>query len=349
MSRDPIAEIISYNKILLQHGVARQSDGELCFDVNDFDDVGQGPLDLDLKRLCTSALLLPGLSAAVRLKAARVIALGWADEIDKVGGRFPVPAWTEAKADGLVQKLLREHGHKTRDDLIAKVAPGKGHKSLEDPKKFARPEKRWVQTVEKAFAEYLQNLEQLKAPDAPKGWEVHDVAYAFKGIGSLGRLRFSVLVGKRDERRLFELKEARPSVMDAARDMPPPRDRGRAQTASIRRLQGDPWARVASTHLGQFSALGRENEPSEEKITSERFAKRDAHHEELNSYARQCGQVLARLHCRHSAPVMFDSVWNAAYAADAAFAFAEKYAAQVEADHKAFVAARGQVASALGL
>jgi uncharacterized protein (DUF2252 family) len=105
--------------------------------------------------------------------------------------------------------------------LIAKVAPGKGHKSLEDPQRFARPEKRWVQTVEKAFAEYLKHLEQLEAPDAPKGWEVHDVAYGFKGIGSLGRLRFWVLVGKRDERRLFELKEARPSVMDtSARSAP---------------------------------------------------------------------------------------------------------------------------------
>jgi hypothetical protein len=68
-----------------------------------------------------------------------------------------------------------------------------------------------------------------------------------------------------------------------------------------------------------------------------------------NSYARQCGQVLARLHCRHSAPVMFDSAWNATDAANAAIAFAEKYAGQVDADHKAFVQSKSQVAKALGL
>ena len=417
MSRDPIGEIVSYNKPLLEHEVPRQGaggdltrealrrklealagsafqffrgtfhlmawdllqarvpgakaatpeghivgdlhvenfgvyrgqSGELCFDVNDFDDIGHGPLDLDLKRLCTSAWLLPGLSAAVRAKAAQEIALAWADEVDKLGGRFPVPAWTVAKADGLVRELLNQHGAKKRDELFDKVAPGKGHKSLEDPQKFAQPAKPWVQVAQKAFAEYVENLHQLKAPDPPDGWDVLDVAYQFKGTGSLGRLRFAVLVGKGDERRLFELKEARPSAMDAARGLPPPRDRGRAQTASIRRLQGDPWPRVAATRLGQFAGLGRENDVAEEKVASDRFARGDEHHEELNTYARQCGQVLARLHCRHNAPAMFDTAWNAAEAARAALAFAEKYAAQVEADQKAFVQRKSEVAKALGL
>ena len=51
-------------------GIYRGASGALVFDVNDFDDVGIGPLDLDLKRLCTSALLLPGLAWGVRLNAA---------------------------------------------------------------------------------------------------------------------------------------------------------------------------------------------------------------------------------------------------------------------------------------
>ncbi|HXN40183.1 MAG TPA: DUF2252 family protein [Myxococcaceae bacterium] len=417
MDRDPIAEIISYNKPLLQHEVPREDDakdltrqalqrkiealtnstfqffrgtfhlmawdllldrvpgaktmtpeglivgdlhvenfgiyrgqsGELCFDVNDFDDVGSGPLDLDLKRLCTSAMLLPGLTEGVRVNAARGIALAWAEEIDKLGGRFPVPPWTVAKADGRVRELLQEHGHKKPEDLIAKVAPGKGHMRFDDPQKFARPARPWIQCVEKAFAEYQDYLEQLKAPDAPKSCDILDIAYCFKGTGSLGRLRFSVLVSEGNERRVFELKEARPSVMDAARNLSPPRDRGRAQTASIRRLQGDPWPRVAATHLGKLAALGRENEPSEEKIDSDRFARGDAHHEELLAYARQCGQVLARLHCRHNAPVMFDTAWSAADAARSAIAFAPKYAEQVASDHKAFVQTKWRVAEALGL
>jgi len=417
MSRDPIGEIVAYNKPLLQHevprygagdeltrealrrklealagsafqffrgtfhlmawdllqarvpgaktatpeghivgdlhvenfGVYRGQSGELCFDVNDFDDIGHGPLDLDLKRLCTSALLLPGLSVAVRARAAREIALAWADEIDKLGGRFPVPAWTVAKADGLVRELLREHGAKRREELLDKVAPGKGHKSLENPQKFAQAAKPWVQVAEKAFADYVENLHQLKEPDPPEGWEVLDIAYEFKGTGSLGRLRFAVLVGKGDERRLFELKEARPSAMDAARALPPPRDRGRAQTAAIRRLQGDPWPRVAATHFAQVAGLGRENDVAEEKVASDRFARGDEHHDELNIYARQCGQVLARLHCRHNAPAMFDTAWTAAEAALAALAFAEKYAVQVDADQKAFVQNKSQVAKALGL
>src|SRR5712671_8108874 len=54
-------------------GTFRGASGELCFDVTDFDHVGPGPLDLDLKRLCTSAMLLPGIERGLRLAAAKRI------------------------------------------------------------------------------------------------------------------------------------------------------------------------------------------------------------------------------------------------------------------------------------
>lgn len=329
-------------------GIYRGQSGELCFDVNDFDDVGFGPLDLDLKRLCTSALLLPGLAPGVRLTAARTVARGWADEVAKLGGRFPVPPWTLDKADGRVRELLQERSHKSREDLAAKAAPDKGHKHLSGDK-FAAPSKEWVKAVQAAVHEYVESLKQLKAPDAPEGWDILDCGYRYKGLGSLGRLRFTVLLGKGEGRRLLELKEARPSVMDQVRGKPASRDRARTQTASIRRLQGDPWPRVAATHLGKAAALGRENEPDEEKIDSSRFASGDSKHEELNTYARQCGQVLARLHCRENAPVMFDAVFSPDEAARKAVEFAAKYAPQVEADQKRYVQERNRVAQALGI
>jgi uncharacterized protein (DUF2252 family) len=330
-------------------GIFRGASGTLSFDVNDFDDVGYGPLDLDLRRLCTSALLLPGLSQGVRLNAARAIAKAWVEEADKIGGRFPIPPWDEKKAEGLVQKLLRERGRRTREEAIARIAPEKGHNRLVQGDKFVRPAKAWVDTVEQAFAQYLESLKQLKAPDPPREWKILDVAYRFKGTGSLGRLRFSLLLGKGAERRLVELKEARPSAMDEARARPPMRDRARVQTASIRRMQADPWPRVAATSLGKLPALGRENEPEEEKVECERFASGDTGHEELLAYARQCGQVLARMHCRVNAPIMLGAQWSAQEAARAAVEFAEKYALQVESDQKAFARSRGEIAKQLRL
>ena len=330
-------------------GIYRGASGALVFDVNDFDDVGYAPLDFDLKRLCTSALLLPGLAQGVRLNAARTIARGWQEELEKLGGRFPIPAWTAEKAEGRVSELLRAGGGKSREVMIAKAAPEKGHARLVQGDKFVRPAKPWSHLVEQAMAEYLDSLKQLKAPDAPRGWEVLDVAYRFKGTGSLGRLRFTVLLGHGSERRAVELKEARSCAMDDARGVPPLRDRARVQTASVRRLQGDPWPRVAATRFGKMPALGRENEPSEEKVGCDKFAQGDAHHAELNFYARQCGQVLARLHARANAPVILGAQWDPAEAAHGAVEFAGKYAAQVEADQKAFVHAREQVAKELGL
>jgi len=330
-------------------GIYRGASGDLVFDVNDFDDVGRGPLDLDLKRLCTSAMLLPGLAQGVRLNAAKQIARGWAEELLKVGGRFPIPPWDEKKAEGRVQALLGERRTRSRDEAVAKVAPEKGHDKLAQNEKFARPSKEWVAAVQASVGGYLESLKQLKAPDAPKGWEVLDVAYRFKGTGSLGRLRFSALLGNGGERRMIEIKEARSSAMDDARGRPEQHDRARVQTASIRRMQADPWPRVAGTHLGKYEALGRENEPEEEKVGCDRFASGDSKHEELNAYARQCGQVLARMHARANAPAILAASWDVEKCARAATDFAEKYAPIVEADQKAFAKARADVAGKLQL
>ena len=81
----------------------------------------------------------------------------------------------------------------------------------------------------------------------------------------------------------------------------------------------------------------------------DKFAQGDAHHVELNLYARQCGQVLARLHARNGAPSILGAQWSPSEASHAAVDFAEKYAAQVEADQKAFLRAREQVAKELGV
>ena len=330
-------------------GIYRGASDDLVFDVNDFDDVGRGPLDVDLKRLCTSAMLLPGLANGVRLTAAKNIARGWAEELAKVGGRFPIPPWDEKKAEGRVQSLLGERRTKTRAEMVAKAAPEKGHTKLAQNEKFARPSKEWIAEATKAVAQYLESLKQLKAPDAPKGWEVLDVAYRFRGTGSLGRLRFTALLGHGSERRMIEIKEARSSAMDDARGRPEQHERARVQTAAIRRMQADPWPRVAGTHLGKYEALGRENEPEEEKVGCDRFSSGDAKHEELNAYARQCGQVIARMHARASAPAILAANWDVEKCAKAAVDFAEKYAPIVEADQKALARAKTDVARALQL
>src|SRR5438067_5017776 len=323
-------------------GVYRGQSGELVFDVNDFDDVGFGPVDLDLKRLCTSALLLPDNEPRVRLEAAVAIAQAWASELDKLGGRFPILPWTLDKADDGVADLLRERGRRKQDELIEKAAPTGDR--IAESEKFAPVDSDWLDRIIAAFAEYVEHLEQLKAPDPPKGWDILDVAYRFKGTGSLGRMRFTLLIGQRRERRLIEMKEARPSAMDQALGKAPEQERARVQTAAIRRLQGDPWPRVAATRLGRIPALSRENEPEEEKIGRELLAKDPG---QLLSYARQCGQVLARLHARVNAPVLLGAAWDPAETAHAAVEFAERYAAQVEADQKKFVAAKNQVSRAL--
>jgi hypothetical protein len=327
-------------------GAYRGASGALCFDVNDFDDVGFGPLDLDVKRLCTSALLLPGADAPARLSAARGIAQSWADGVLRLGGRFPVHAYTADKAEAEVAQILRERGHKTQDELLDKAAPDKAHKLFDHggkPARYAAIDARWRKVVEAALAEWRAHLEQLHAELPGKGeWELLDVAYRFRGTGSLGRLRFSALVGHGSERRIVEIKEARPSALDEAQGRPSaPGERARMQTASIRRLQGDPWPYVAATSLAGHAALGRTVEAEEQKISAEDLAALGKG--ALAGYARQCGEVLARLHVRESAPLMFGAPWDAKKAAHEAVQFAEGYAKQVEADFASYSAARKKI------
>src|SRR5712671_1733480 len=336
-------------------GTHRGASGELCFDVNDFDGVGWGPLDLDLKRLCTSAMLLPGIEYGSRLTAATLIGSAWAEGVERLGGRFPISVWGLDKAEGWLQQLLREKGRRTRADLVAKVAPGKGRRRFGedgDPPKFAHAKQPWPELVEAALGEYYDHLKQLKADVPEKDWEPVDVAYRFKGTGSLGRLRFAMLLASGEERMVLELKEADRSAIDFARN----RDvhvvqRSLVQTAAIRRMQGDPWPRVGGAHLGKIPVLVREIEPEEEKLRSARFAAAadgsgDA---QLFAYVRQCGEVLARLHCRVNAPMMLDASWSPLEAAEAAVSFAKDYAAVVEADWRTFLDARGRIAQQLGL
>jgi hypothetical protein len=334
-------------------GVYRAASGALCFDVNDFDDVGFGPVDLDLKRLCASAMLLPGVAPSARLAAAKAVAGSWAGALEKLGGRYPIAEWDAAKAEPPVNELFREKDRRRAGELLDKAAPGKGHTRFgEDgsPRKYAHVARAWSATVERALAEYLEQLKQLKVP-VSRVWKVLDVAYRFKGTGSLGRLRFSVLLAQGSERRIVEMKEARQSAMDEVRGLAPGLQRARVQTACIRRLQGSAWPRVAGTHLGAVSALAREIQVEEEKVASDRFAvgRGDGSHRLLLAYARQCGEVAARLVARANAPTLLGEAFSPAQAARAAVEFAKHYARVVEKDQRAFVRAKAKVAAALGL
>jgi hypothetical protein len=329
-------------------GAYRGSSGGLVFDVNDFDDVGFGPLDFDLKRLCTSALLVPGLPAAARLQTAEALARSWADGLVRLGGRFPVRAYDGDKAEEPVKALLEEHGKRAAAALLEKVAPSSGHKRFGpcgEPARAVHSSAHFRKLVEEALLDYRRSLEQLKADLHGGDWEPLDVVYRFKGTGSLGRLRFQALLGQGDARLVVEIKEARPSALDEARGKPAAGERARMQAASIRRLQGDPWPYVAGMHLGKWSALARSIQPEEEKLAAAELAK--SH--DLVGYARQCGEVLARLHVRESAPLMFSADWKIDEAAEGAVEFARAYAKVVESDYDAYRAARDDIADKVGL
>ena len=312
--RAPVGLIVG-DLHLENFGGYRGASGQLCFDVNDFDDVGYGPIDLDLKRLCTSALLVPGVKPDLQKKVARAIAEGWREAVVRLGGRFPVRPLQADKAEEPVRSMLADHGHKKPPALDGpKCAPVSG---------------RWEKSVAAALDGWLENLKSFKVE--PPAGKLVQVSYRFRGTGSLGRLSFWALWGHGAERRVFELKEARPSAMDAE----PAGPRALMQAAAIRRLQGDPWPLVGASMLEKWPVLVRGIEPDDEKASCETLAAGPP--EAFLSYAAQCGEVLARLHVRESAPALLNERWDPKEAVDTALLFAESYAEVVRDDFARFV------------
>jgi hypothetical protein len=56
------------------------------------------------------------------------------------GASAHIPSWDLDKAEAWLQQLLREKGRRTEMDLVAKAAPGRGHRRFGedgDPRRFA--------------------------------------------------------------------------------------------------------------------------------------------------------------------------------------------------------------------
>ena len=359
----------------LENFGAYRGEPGLVFDVNDFDEVTQGPVDVDLARLATSALLVDGPADHEKEHAASAMVLAWCAEATRLNGRFPLRPITRDKAAGRVKEILDERHGKNEYDFLAANTKGHGkdlHLSagksgarsttaspaggggevphLKDATaKYAPLAAGEKKEATRALEQYAATLDANGEPELALD-EVADVAYRFKGTGSLGRFRVDLLV--RDAKgalRIFEVKEALASGLDHAAgakvDGP---NRGAAMAAAIRRLQGAPWPGVGAAELFGASALVREIQPEEEKLKAERYA-RTGH--ELADYAAQCGRALARLHLRGGGRALIEAgvAHDGRALAGRILDFARRCAKQVERDHQTFAKSASKVRHALSL
>jgi uncharacterized protein (DUF2252 family) len=149
-----------------------------------------------------------------------------------------------------------------------------------------------------------------RMPDPPQAdfYEVQDVCGRVSGIGSMGRLRYVVLIngkGNRDARNvLLEFKEARPSAYDLYRkrdtDAAALLTRAERVIASQRLSQAASNARLGFAVDGGLSFQVRELGPHDERVDLKGLRSPA----ELHEVARVQACILARTHARAAARVV---------------------------------------------
>ena len=349
---DVVGDIHSEN-----FGTFDGGDGCVHYDINDFDETTHGRFDFDVRRQAASVILAcqergDSLTDAT---AAGVAFLGhYTDTVTRLltKGRNLDHDISDKSACGCaaVDRLVQTAAASKRPPFIEKLTKyDKGRRSLvRSPHYFNLPDDERQQAL-RLLEDYRK---RMPPPPLPNFYEPEDVCGRVSGIGSMGRLRYVVLVtgkGSKDARnRLLEFKEARPSAYDLyrGRDSDAAALLGRAERVIT--VQGASQAssnpRLGFAVDGGQSFQVRELGPHDTRLDWKTL-KGAA---EVQDVARVQAAVLARVHARSAARVVGVANPLAEFREPAAFcqrklAFALSYADLSRQDFNHFVGQRAEL------
>jgi uncharacterized protein (DUF2252 family) len=338
-------------------GAYKADDGLVHYDVNDFDEATSGRFDFDACRLATSHFLAAREHGADLPDAARVVLAGLSSYADTV--RRLLKKTADRNLDynencpshcPAVDALLAAGAAAKRPDFIGRLTEThNGKRRLKRSLNFFNlPDAEREQAV-RLLADY--RARHHRDDVAKDYYEVDDVCGRVSGIGSMGRLRYVVLVhGKGGPARnvLLEFKESRPSAYDVCRgrDLGPEALVKRAE--HVYEVQKRAQA-ASSAHLGWavdggLSFQARELGPADARVDPKALKGADV----LAGVARVQGAVLARIHARSAADAVGPANPLAELADPDAFAqrvlaFALAYADLTRRDWGRFVGARADL------
>ena len=324
---------------LLNLGAYADPEGRLVFDLNDFDEACQGPFEWDLKRLAAS-IVIGGREAGHKddtcAMAVQAMSSGWREAMQR---------YAELPAREVARVLVRaEENHKPLAPVFAKAAldtpaalltkttepDGAGfYRFVAAPPLMRRLDARELALALAAFKSYIETLAPGRRQLVDR-YHPMDVAQRVMGCGSIGVLNWILLCrGVSESDPLFlEFKGTRPSCWgEDSGD-----HRGQEVADATQNLQtwADPLLGWTTLHgqpclVRQWSDHKASIEPSM------------LEGDNLQTYSRLCGLVLAKAQARTGDPAMLAGYGGDSDKLDRALSqFAKTYADQVEEDWKAF-------------
>jgi len=320
-------------------GTYRGRDGNVYFDVNDFDEAGRGPLAWDVVRCLTGLLIgvraigvLPedGESLCRRYLYAYAAALasGQPGVVDP------------AEAAGMVKELIDGVEHRSANALVLQRTHGgkKKRRLVTDGIHAIAASHAEVEHVMHVFDVWKQENNRWRP------FTCIDVAHRIAGTGSLGITRYVMLVRFKGSLRLLDMKdEPKSAPATFAKPAQPkwPNDADRVVTIQ-KRAQGSAPRPLAVIVDGASSYVVKELEPMEDKVNWQKW---HGKLERLERLVGTMGEVTAWSHLRGariggsaSTPMLrtfgTDLAWR-----EHAMNYARSYAEHVAHDYARFCAA----------
>jgi uncharacterized protein (DUF2252 family) len=312
------------------------------FDVNDFDESVLAPVTWEVTRFVTSLLVAARdlrLAAADANALARQFLCTYAETLSLGHARSVERPTAVGQVHALLRALKRRRRAAFLDGRTKPTAVGL---------RLKLDQERQLPASARERAQVGRCLERLgrRRGDA-EFFKVLDVARRVAGTGSLGWARYIILVegrGSPDRNFLVDLKEARPSALAPYVTAPQPAWATEAERVVVNqaRFQSMPPALLAAVALGRQYFIARELQPLQDRVSLVDWSRQVA---QARRVIETMAQVTAwgHLRCsgRQGAAVADELMqfgrtpgWPAVV-----LQYAHRYAAQVLADYRDYVAA----------
>jgi uncharacterized protein (DUF2252 family) len=350
---DLVGDIHSEN-----YGTYKAADGLVHYDINDFDETTHGRFDFDVCRLATSLMLAARERRSALTEAVQVPLAALTTYCETVRRLLK-----KGKGPDLDVSEERWSGCEPVDDLLRSAALAKRPSFIDRLTQFANGRRQLRRSLhyfnlpDAERDQALRLLEDYRKRAADKDrptefFQVEDVCGRVAGIGSMGRLRYVVLVagkGSAEGRNvLLEFKESRPSAYDLYRNRDTKPDALAARAERVVAVQRQSQA-ACSQWLG-FSVDGpssfqvREIGPPDARVDTKGLPSNAL----LESVARVQASLLAQTHARAAMRAVGPANPLAELAdpevfAQRVLAFALGYADLAQSDWARFAGARADI------
>jgi uncharacterized protein (DUF2252 family) len=339
---------------LSNFGLFATADGEVVFDLEDFDETLAGPFEWDLKRLAVSLAVAArqcGFDNDAARSAAGAVVVAYRNHMAGYAAQGRLDTWyariddrsLREFASGRLRRLLDQGLRRARRRAVLPPVAGLTESSggrrrlAEDPPVRSRGPAAERARAEDRLRRYCQGL-----PDDRRhllaAYRPLDVIRAATGVGALGSGCDLLLLaaGDDDDLLLLELREPGPAALESVAGDSRYGAPARRVVEGQRLLQAadDPFLDWNRDERGRDFYV-RHHRELRGLFDLDRPARTG-----LVDYGRLCGWALARAHARSGDPVaIVGYLGSSDRFARAVASFAVAYAEQVRRDHTAFVQA----------